>query len=437
MNNFLEQGPMFTPIHKALGLEPSELNLSLIEKAIEQKVKESSDLDWKLKTYNTNSSKAAYEPAKDIAAMANSGGGWIIFGVSEDPNTSAASKINPVDWTAADEQRLRQVAFSKINPPVQNIEFFSLKCSVNDNSGFVTLMNIPDSPDAPHLAIRSDHSFIAPVRNGSHTMFMSERDIERAFRARFRIADNQENLLQREFDYATQSLRADIGAFIAFAAVPLQPKYHSAPFSREIVHNLSLSPPIPILDLEKWPGFWNQGRIVKGMRQWVVRSNSNRSIQFRKYLHDNGTTLGVYQLGNLTNDHQAIPYYPVGLPQHCRSKDIEAAIIDFISILQGHARERRVTGGYQIRSGLVGLPEKAIYIRSTEDKLKYLTDAQFAEPIYQFQPVTTFMDPLVPTKDLVPQISDFALDLVNHGGVEFLELIPNPEEIFIEDNTTE
>lgn len=43
---------MFTPIHRALGLEPGDLTLELIEKAIEAGLEETSDLDWKKDPYN-------------------------------------------------------------------------------------------------------------------------------------------------------------------------------------------------------------------------------------------------------------------------------------------------------------------------------------------------------------------------------------------------
>lgn len=48
---------MFTPIHRALGLEASDLSLDLIEQAVEHGVEESNDLDWKKTPYNVKHPK--------------------------------------------------------------------------------------------------------------------------------------------------------------------------------------------------------------------------------------------------------------------------------------------------------------------------------------------------------------------------------------------
>ena len=61
---------MFTPIHRALGLEPGNLTMSDINQAIAEKVEETADLDWKKKFYGTQNNAAMEEVAKDIAAMA-------------------------------------------------------------------------------------------------------------------------------------------------------------------------------------------------------------------------------------------------------------------------------------------------------------------------------------------------------------------------------
>ena len=66
------------------------------------------------------------EAAKDIAAMANSGGGWVVFGVAEDSETSAAMDISPIQWNADMQQRILRVTYVRIGPPVLGLEFFPL-----------------------------------------------------------------------------------------------------------------------------------------------------------------------------------------------------------------------------------------------------------------------------------------------------------------------
>ena len=200
---------MFTPIHRALGLEPGNLTMNDINQVIARKVEETADLDWKKKFYSIQNNAVMEEVAKDIAAMANSGGGWIVFGIKEDGENNAASSVNPIQWSADNERQIRNIAYSKIGPPVVGIEFSKIPCGENPDDGYVVLMHIPDSVDAPHFARKGDDAFRAPWRNGPHTEFMTERDIERGFRERFQRGVEQEKTLQGYFEQAAEALNPE------------------------------------------------------------------------------------------------------------------------------------------------------------------------------------------------------------------------------------
>ena len=174
---------------------------------------------------------------------------------------------------------------------------------------------------------------------------------------------------------------------------------------------------------------WNTGEHVKGMRQWVVRSYAlaPEDAKYRKYLHDDGTLVGAYQLGGVYNKASASNQYPVGKPNHCRSKDIESALIDFFSLLREHAKERRVSGGFHIRVGLVGDASSPILVRTFNGFMQVLTDESYSEPIKRFQPVSTFIDPLAPIEDVLPPLRTLALDIVNQGGIQNLHVIAGEE----------
>lgn len=114
----------FTPLHRALGLPPSDLTYAMLQSAIEQQVTEKGDLDWKERLPDSRNPKASEEFAKDVAAMVNGGGGMIAYGVAEDRVSSAAERIVPVeDWTDTIERKLRGWAYSLIEPPVHGLEF--------------------------------------------------------------------------------------------------------------------------------------------------------------------------------------------------------------------------------------------------------------------------------------------------------------------------
>ena len=433
---------MFTPIHRALGLEPGNLTMNDINQAIAEKVEETSDLDWKKKFYGTQNNAAMEEVAKDIAAMANSGGGWIVFGIKEDGENNAASSVNPIQWSADNERQIRNIAYSKIGPPVGGIEFFKIPCGKNPDEGYIVLMHIPDSVEAPHFARKGDDAFRAPRRNGPHTVFMTDRDIERGFRERFQRGVEQEKTLQGYFEQAAEALNPEQGVFLAIAAVPVTPiisadsitsgtaSNYTRPWAYSYFMASHQGEPSKEHQVPTSLTFiWNTGEHVKGMRQWVVRSYAlaPEDAKYRKYLHDDGTLVGAYQLGGVYNKASASNQYPVGKPNHCRSKDIESALIDFFSLLREHAKERRVSGGFHIRVGLVGDASSPILVRTIDGFRRALTEESYSEPVKRFQSVSTFIDPLAPIEDILPPLRTLALDIVNQGGIQNLQVIAGEE----------
>lgn len=431
---------MFTPIHRALGLEPGDLTMNDINQVIAGKVEETADLDWKKKFYSIQNNAVMEEVAKDIAAMANSGGGWIVFGIKEDGENNAASSVNPIQWSADNERKILNVAYSKIGPPVVGVEFFKIPCGENPNEGYVVLMHVPDSADAPHFARAEKNNFSAPRRNGPHTKPMTYRDIERGFRERFQRRVEQEKTLQGYFEEATEALNPEQGVFLAIAAVPVTPKISAGSVDRDkaIQHtnpwaysyliasrrgNCSKEEKIET----EFNFIWNQGEHVKGMRRWVLRNAAQATAKYCKHLHDDGTLVGAYQLGGVYNELAPSDQYPVGKPNHCMSRDIESALIDFFSLLREHAQERRVSGGFRIRVGLVGDASSPILVRTFQRSINMLLPESYSEPIKRFQPVSTFIDPLAPIEDILPPLRTLALDIVNQGGIQNLQIIAGEE----------
>lgn len=430
---------MFTPIHRALGMEPGNLTLELIEKAIEAGLEETADFDMKRVVPNLKEDKSKQEIAKDIAAMANSGGGWIIYGVGEGASDIAGS-IHPCEWTATEEQQMLNIAYTKIDPPVVGLEFNKISCGENSDKKLV-LMHIPDSVDAPHFARVEKNNFSAPRRNGPHTKPMTYRDIERGFRERFQRGVEQEKTLQGYFEQATEALNPEQGVFLAIAAVPVTPKISAGPVDRRtaIQHinpwaysyfitshqeNHLKNPQV----LTNGLFIWNDGDIVKGMRQWVVRNSAQATAKYSKHLHDDGTLTGGYCLRrNVRGVQSTSEQYLAGEINHCYSFDVEKALIDFFSLLREHAQERSVPGGFRIRVGLVGDANSPIVLR-THDRFTWnLMSESEPEPIKRFQPVTTFIDPLAPIEDILPPLRALALDIVNQGGIQNLQVIAEEE----------
>lgn len=417
---------MFTPIHRALGLEPGDVTWQMLEQSVEQKVEETADLDWKRSVYDIRDPHWQDEAAKDIAAMANSGGGYIVFGVAEDGAANAASAIRPVEWNADKQQRLLRAAYARIGPPVLGLEFIP----VSSDGGQIVLLRVPDSPDAPHFARKGDVALVAPRRNGPHTVFMSDREIERGFRERFQQAEDRERELQTAFERAGHGINPEQGVCIVMAALPVEPVRSASPMSEQEVYRFTN---LPVPDGLIHPGAqgrkqWDIGQVRKGLRQWLIRSDERSAHAYRKSLHDDGTVLSSYRLGALVDGGRAAPYYPVDQPNHCMSRDVEASLIDFLATLRAHATAQRVNAGFRVRVGLLGSDAEPIYVRTTEGYTNYLLDADHGEPIHHFEPVTSDLDPLEPVESILPTLNDLAQDIINQGGVKHLQVMAELDE---------
>ena len=411
---------MFTPIHRALGLEAGNATIDLIQQAVDHGVEETADLDWKQAVYDSRKPNWDEEAAKDIAAMANSGGGWIVFGVKESGGTNAASEIAPIGWSAAEQQRILRTAYAKIGPPVVGIEFYNIPCG-DEGDGSVVMMRVPDSADAPHFARKGDNAFVAPRRNGPHTVYMSDREIERGFRERFQYTDDRERLLQDRFERACEALRPEDGVFLAVAAVPLEPVTGRGASAMEQVSQYRDEPLLPArVGVRVQKNWWQGGEIKKGLRQWILRAHKSAHHKFRKFLCDDAAVLGAYQLGLLITDEQWNDKYPVGLTNHCRAVDVQTAVIDCVTLLRSHAEERQAHGGFRIRAGLVGIEGEPIFLRVIDGFGDKLLGADDMEPIVRFQPITIELDPLSMIDEILPIINDLVWDLVSQGGVEYL-----------------
>jgi len=131
----------WTRIHALLGDEPAELSYDQITRAIAGHLAETDDLDWKAAWPDPS------EFRKDIAAMANSGGGLIVGGVAE-TGDGRAEVEEPIVWSDPEERRLRAIANSGIHPPVFGLAFKAFESAVR--AGFVVALSVPASEEAPH-----------------------------------------------------------------------------------------------------------------------------------------------------------------------------------------------------------------------------------------------------------------------------------------------
>lgn len=150
----------FTSIHRAVGAAPAPVTDDHLDSAVEAGVGETHDLDWKSQLPQMKALPQSEFP-KDVAAMANNGGGLIVYGVTE-VQKAATGRVDVGELHEGYERALRSAAITAITPPVFGLKIHRLRTESAQNRA-VIVENGP-SVDGPHLIYKNE-LFGAPIRN--------------------------------------------------------------------------------------------------------------------------------------------------------------------------------------------------------------------------------------------------------------------------------
>lgn len=336
-------GRVWTNIHVQLGLREPGLRPEDIDAAVEAALPEDEGLDWKMQLPFAGSPKGealeakSLELAKDVAAMANGVGGVIVFGVQEARTGVPMAVVDVAGEEEVHEQQMRRVISSRTYPPVGGTQFAWIRW---EDGSTVLALHVPASPDAPHL-VRPPRNqqdqgwFQAPWRNGSHTQFMSERQIENAYRVREQrrrehaasARERFENFVvavgaHDESNWPAEDLdpllQGDVPPlWVVLAAVPVLPRPDQLDFDEETTRNaadtLQVAMPAQASDhfshrsaaTARPAGIGALGAVSyeqprRGLRlfHWTYRptrgSNQGTRVEFHR---DGGVVLGVSRCG--------------------------------------------------------------------------------------------------------------------------------------------
>jgi Putative DNA-binding domain len=146
--------------------------------------RESPQLDFKEGWYRLEDDQQKAELAKDLSAMANGGGGYIIRGVATERLSRAeeevVSSVKPIPDEKVDREQHRSVVKAWCFPQVRNVEFHWHPAGdagpESERGVFVIEVPPQDEDDMPFLVIRvidpegrKIDSFAIAVRDGAHT----------------------------------------------------------------------------------------------------------------------------------------------------------------------------------------------------------------------------------------------------------------------------
>ncbi|MGH9195057.1 MAG: AlbA family DNA-binding domain-containing protein [Acidimicrobiia bacterium] len=128
--------------------EPWEWELADIERLIGDRVQESLVLDYKASAALSKDSKAITDLSKDVSAFANSEGGTLVYGVSQDDENYPREIDGGYDRSVISPEWIGQVVDSRISPTVRGYRIADIKLQSGKS---LYLVYVPQSETA-HMA---------------------------------------------------------------------------------------------------------------------------------------------------------------------------------------------------------------------------------------------------------------------------------------------
>jgi hypothetical protein len=398
-----------TALHRVLGIRNRSLQLEDIRRVVDDRIQESETLDWKRKLpvkadVRDDDLTTEQEFAKDVAAMANSGGGTIVFGIEEDRRTSAAEKISGAgEWNDGVQRTLRSWVTSQLQPPIYDF----LMDSVGDGSETVVILHVPASAQAPHFLSSRKNIHRVPKRAGTMTVFMTEREVEAAYRARFREQGDRQKALDDLWELATRWV---LGKDITVAAVarPLHGRQpHLGRVTREEMHEiLKLTTNRNRFLVENMDGSpFLDASAKRGLRLWRQELETMFGSAALIEVHDDGTLLLAWQ---------SITANGLKVGEEIDEYAVHRAPAYFAQLIESASEVLGVVGDFEVKLGFA-TSHGEMLIRQVKDG--EFIDRSHMTKIYDLEPVDAIFTASDDYEVLVEQVYDLALDLLNSGGI--------------------
>lgn len=409
----------FTPLHRSLGLPPSSLTDKILDAAVAAGVAETDDLDWKSELPPVKG-LAQTDVPKDIAAMANSGGGMIVYGVEEDQKAATGRK-DMGDFIEGHERAFRSAAITAITPPVFGLEIYRL----GTNPCAVAVM-VPASVDGPHLIYKNDY-FGAPIRNNADTVWMKERQIEAMYRARFDERRRSSEAVDSLYAEAATGCDSANRAWLIAVAHPRIPGALTRPareeaqeiFTEAAAITLTYSNRNGVHPLENV----DHANPRPGLRRWIAPNTATSELSrwreaWAAVHHDGSVTLAAAVGGHRKSADDNFEGWEV------EARGIEAAVADFAALVRANAVTLHHSE-FEMRVGIEWTGDQTLRVL-TIDGHGYTYDG-VSTPLSVYTPVRSTINATASEGEFHQQVYELAQDCVNQGGITHLHLIAKPE----------
>lgn len=131
-----------------------EWNEADLRRLIAEQVQESIGLDYKASAALGQQDRLKREIAKDLSAFANSAGGVIVYGMTE--NGHVPTEVEPIDLQALSKEWLENVAISNIQPRIDGLHVNPVQLTGVNAGRVAYVVTIPQSYTAHQAA---DHRY--------------------------------------------------------------------------------------------------------------------------------------------------------------------------------------------------------------------------------------------------------------------------------------
>lgn len=413
----------FTALHRLLGRPPGVLTDQMVDQAVAEGLLETDDLDWKSEIPPAKGLSQTDFP-KDIAAMANSGGGVIVYGIQEQ-NKAAVGRQDVGDVDERHESALRSVAVTAISPPVFGLTILRL----GETGKRALAVVVPPSVDGPHLIYRNEY-FGAPLRNDADTVWMKERQIEAMYRARFNERRHATEALDQLYAEAASGRDSDVRAWMIAVAHPRLARLPGARPTREEArecfavasrHALAFAGRAGIHPLETV----DRLNPRPGLRRWTAPNTATAEFSRWKEAwasvhHDGSVTLSA-AVGGFRHQDGFLPGWRI------EAQAIECVVADLMGLLKAVGDQTSV-GEFEVVIGIEWTGDDPLVIQ-TVDQSGFPFDG-VSTPLAAYSRITATVLSDAEPNAFNRQVFEIAQDCVNQGGISNLTLIsaPSPDD---------
>lgn len=406
-------------MHRSLGLPLGPLTDEILDAAIAAGVVEADDLDWKSELPPAKGLPQTDFP-KDVASMANSGGGMIVYGVEEDQKAATGRK-DTGDLIEVHERALHSAAITAITPPVFGLEIHQLGAK----SRAVAVI-VPASVDGPHLIFRGEY-FGAPIRNNADTVWMKERQIEAMYRARFDERRRSNEAIDSLYTEAIVGRDTVNRAWLIAVAHPRIPGALVRPTREEVQAIFKQAEEITLTysDRSVMHPLQNINSLSPrpGLRRWVAPNiatgeNSRWREAWASVHHDGSVTLAAAVGGHWGGGDMKFEGWQV------EGRAIEAAVADFAALVRATSAGLH-HGEYTVCVGVAWTGEQPLTIL-TVDGLGFTYDG-VSTPLSSYTSVRSTINAAASDAEFHQQVHELAQDCVNQGGITYLHVITDPD----------